>query len=78
MRHITQKYYGVVQYVSEVLELDVEIKIKVTDLHFANIKRTVKFYSSTLHVYVRTYDRMEEEHVNIYWVTFTKIEGNGI
>jgi predicted enzyme related to lactoylglutathione lyase len=56
----------VVQYVLEVLQLDVEIKIKVTDLHFSDIKRTVKFYSSILHVYVRTYDRMEEEHFNIY------------
>jgi len=37
----------------------------------------VKIYSNTLHVYVCTNDRTEEEHVNIYWVTLIKIEGNG-
>jgi hypothetical protein len=55
-----------------------EIRINVTDLHCLDIKRIVKFYSNTSHVYVCMYDRMEEEHINIYWVTFTKIEGNGI
>jgi len=64
-----------VQYVSEILQLDAEIK--VTDLHCSDIKRTVKIYSNTLHVYVCTNDRTEEEHVNIYWVTLIKIEGNG-
>ena len=49
-----------------------EIKIKVTDIHFSDIKRTLQFYSNTLHGYVCTYDRTEEEHVNIYWVTFKK------
>jgi len=73
----TEILWGV-QYVSEVLLFYVEIKIKVIDLHCSGIKRTVKIYSNTLHVYVCTNGRTEEEHVNIYWVTLTKIEGNRI
>ena len=38
---------------------------------------SIKVYSSTLHVCLCTNDRTVEEHVSIYWMTLTKIEGNG-
>jgi len=56
----------------------VEIKIKVTDLHLSDTERTLKINSNTLHVNVDTNGRTKEEHVDTYWMTLTKIEGNGI
>lgn len=55
MRRITETCDSV-QHVSKVLKLDIEIKIKGTDVHYWYTKRIVTFCSNNLYVHFTTSD----------------------